>query len=293
MEKQKIMVVGIDFSDSSPMVLRHALASAKSRSARLIAVHVLDKSQLEFRQASGLGELNPDGLKAKAEKKFEALLAGKADGVDVEFMVKAGKPADELCQVVKDSGAEVLVISANDMTKARLGSIAARCVRMAACDVLVLRDWQGGDFKKIVVCTDFSKTADQAIERAAEVAKRDGALLEIVNVMFPPGLDTWGEVLEHAADSVSTYAEECRATVEAQMKKCIERHQAALSGVRVETLILESEMASVAITTHVKFIGADLVVMGTRGHSSLASYFLGTNAERLLQDAPVSVLAVR
>jgi nucleotide-binding universal stress UspA family protein len=63
--------------------------------------------------------------------------------------------------------------------------------------------------------------------------------------------------------------------------------------VRFETLVLESEMPSVAITTHVKFSGADLVVMGTRGHSPMASYFLGTNAERLLHDASVSVLAVR
>jgi nucleotide-binding universal stress UspA family protein len=35
------------------------------------------------------------------------------------------------------------------------------------------------------------------------------------------------------------------------------------------------------------------VVLGTRGHSRLASYFIGTNAERLLHDATVSVLAVR
>jgi nucleotide-binding universal stress UspA family protein len=43
----------------------------------------------------------------------------------------------------------------------------------------------------------------------------------------------------------------------------------------------------------VTIVDADLVVMGTRGHSKLASYFIGTNAERLLQDLPVSVLAVR
>lgn len=293
MEKQKIIVAGIDFSDSSPMVIRHGLARAKSGATRLLAVHVLDKSRLEHRKASGIGSETQNELKASAERKFEALLRGKTEGVEVEFVVKIGKPAEELCQVVTDSGASVLIISANDMTKARLGSIAARCVRMAACDVLVLRDWQGGDFKKIVVCTDFSDTADQAVERAAEIARRDGSILEIVHVMYPPGSDAWGEVLEHAAAAPSTYVEECRARVEGQMKSYVERHGAALAGVRFETLVLESEMPSVAITTHVKFSGADLVVMGTRGHSPIASYFLGTNAERLLHDASVSVLAVR
>lgn len=293
MDKHFTIVVGIDFSDSSPIVLRHALESAKSQNATLIAVHVLDQCLLDFREASGLGKLAIDSLSSQAEEKFRSLLASKGEGCDVEFLVRSGKPADELCKVAKDLEASVLMISANDMTKRRLGSIAARCVRMAPCDVLVLRDWQGGSFQKIVVCTDFSKTADHAIARAGEIAKRDGALLEIVNVMYPPGRDTWGEVLDHKADSPKTYADECREVVDGQIKKCVARNAAALEGVRYERLVLESEMPSVAITTHVQSIGADLVVLGTRGHSPVASYFLGTNAERLLQDAPVSVLAVR
>jgi universal stress protein E len=293
MDKHFMIVVGIDFSDSSPIVLRHALESAKSQDAKLIAVHVLDQSVLEFREVSGQGKPSMDLLKTQAEEKFKTLLAGKGDGCQVEFLVRTGKPADEICKVVKDLEASVLIISANDMTKSRLGSIAARCVRMSPSDVLVLRDWHGGNFQKIVVCTDFSQTADRAIERAAIIAKRDGSLLEIVNVMYPPSRDSWGEVLAHAADSTMTYADECRATVQGQFNKCIERNQTALQGVRFETLILESEMASVAIKEHVKSIEADLVVLGTRGHSPIASYFLGTNAERLIQDAPVSVLAVR
>ncbi len=293
MDKNFTIVVGIDFSDSSPIVLRHALESARSQNARLVAVHVLDKSLLEFREASGGGKPSVELLFSKADEKFKALLASKGEGCEVEFLIKAGKPADELCEVAKNMEASVLVISANDMTKSRLGSIAARCVRMAPCDVLVLRDWHGGNFQKIVVCTDFSNTADHAIERAAVIAKRDGSLLEIVNVMYPPGRDSWGEVLDHKADSAMTYSDECHAAVAAQLEKCIERNQALLQGVRVETLILKSEIASVAITAHVKSFGADLVVLGTRGHSPIASYFIGTNAERLIQDAPVSVLAVR
>ncbi len=293
MDKHFTIVVGIDFSDSSPIVLRHALESAKSQNATLIAVHVLDQSLLEFREASGLGKLSVELLKLQAAEKFKTLLASKGEGCEVEFLVRTGKPADELCKVAKDLEAAVLIISANDMTKRRLGSIAARCVRMASCDVLVLRDWHGGNFQKIVVCTDFSKTADHAIERAGKIAKTYGALLEIVNVMYPPGRDTWGEVLDHKADSLKTYADECREVVDVQIKKCVARNAAALEGVRYERLVLESEMPSIAITAHVESFGADLVVLGTRGHSPIASYFLGTNAERLIQDAPVSVLAVR
>lgn len=293
MKNHFTIVVGIDFSESSPIVLRHAIYSAKSRDASVIAVHVLDQSRQDFRKSSGLENPGFELLKSQADEKFESLLAGKGDGEHVEFIVKTGKPADELNEVAKNLEASVMIVSANDMTKKRLGSVAARCVRTAPCDVLILRDWHGGDFRKIAVCTDFSKTADRAIRCAGLLAKEHGAELEIINVMYPPGEDSWGEVMDHKADSNVSYEEECRQVVAAKLKKCVERCADALDGVRCETLVLESEMPSVAITEHVKSVGSDLVVMGTQGHSPIVSHFIGTNAERLIQDAPVSVFAVR
>ncbi|QTN34207.1 universal stress protein [Akkermansiaceae bacterium] len=292
-KKKPMIVAGIDFSDSSPVVLRHALHAASACGGSVVAVHVLDKSMREHREASGHGNPGFEALREQAESRF-ARLPGVKDGtVDLSFTVSIGKPAVEMAALAADLGADFLVIAANDLTKKRLGSVAARCLRMAPCDVLVLRDWQGGDFRKIVVCTDFSATADRAIRRAAAMAGRSGAALEIVNVIFPPGLDSWGGVLEHAADAPESYEEECRAAAKARMAACLKKHSAILEGVRHEAVILESEMPSVKITGHVSSCGADLVVMGTHGQSPIMSHFIGTNAERLIQDAPVSVFAVR
>ncbi len=287
------IVIGIDFSESSPIVLRHAIRSAGARGASVTAVHVLDQSRQDFHKFSGLRDPGFELLKLQAEEKFRSLLDSEDQGVNVEFLVKSGKPADVLNEVAKNLEASVMIVSANDMTKERLGSVAARCVRSAPCDVLILRDWHGGDFQKIVVCTDFSETSDRAINSAAAITRECGGELEIVNVMYPPNRDSWGEVLEHAADSPVSYAEECRTKVGQMMESCLKRHQAELDGVRYETMILESQMPSVAITEHVKASGSELVVLGTRGHSAIVSYFLGTNAERLIHDAAVSVLAVR
>lgn len=293
MNKAPTILAGIDFSESSPLVLRHAIHAAEACGAQVLAVHVLDKGMREYREASGAGNSGFELLKVQAEERFAGLLAGSEGGVEVQFVVKVGKPAEELAGLARESGASFLVISANDLTKKRLGSIAARSLRIVPCDVLILRDWQGGDFSKIVVCTDFSKTADRAIVWAALLAKRCDAHLEIVNVMFPPGRDSWGGVLEHAADSPTSYEDDCKAAVKAKMNACLERGKVALEGVRHEAVILESEVPSMRITAHVSSTGADLVVMGTHGNSGFSSHFIGTNAERLIQDAPVSVFAVR
>jgi nucleotide-binding universal stress UspA family protein len=40
-------------------------------------------------------------------------------------------------------------------------------------------------------------------------------------------------------------------------------------------------------------IGADLIVIGTRGHTGLKHLLLGSIAERVVQKAPCAVLAVK
>lgn len=293
MAEKQILVAGIDFTDSSPLVLRHTMQSAKSRGAALKVVHVIDQSRLKMREASGLENPSFELFETEAKRKFAELLGDSSEGVDLEFLVRIGDPADELNQVAEASGAELLVLAANDMTKKRLGSIAGRCVRTASCDVMILRDWHGFEFKNISVCVNFSAASERAIERAAGLAKESDALLKIINVMYPPSLDGWGEVMDHSADSPIPYGEECGAKVQERMAKSLGRVESALQGVRYETVILQSTSAAEAITDYVNATGAELVVLGTRKRSALGSHFLSTNAERLIQDAPVSVLAVR
>ncbi|MEP2775520.1 MAG: universal stress protein [Luteolibacter sp.] len=293
MKPKKTLVAGIDFSNSSPLVLRHAVKAAQAAGAELVAVHVLDGHRIDYISSSRSEMPAADVLKKQAQEKFDRLLSGVAPGAEVQFRVETGKPAEGIARVLEETSADLLVIGANDMTKKRLGSIAAGCVRTAPCDVLVLRDWQGGEFRKIVVCDDFSTTASKAIATAAALARNQGASLKIVNVMYPPGLDNWGAVLEHRADSPLSYSDECHSRVNAKMEKSLAPHQEALAGLDYEARVLENDNSASAITSYVASEGADLVVLGTRGHSKLASYFLGTNAERLLHDLPVSVMAVR
>lgn len=286
------IVAGIDFSAPSAAVLRHAVHAAGLENRPVVALHVLDSSRLSHRFAIG-GEPDTTKLTEQALGKLRALAESQTSGAKISFEVRQGRPAEELHRYVEESAAPLLVIAANDLTKKRLGSIAARCVRSAPCDVMVLRDWQEGNFTKIMVCTDFSETSAKALERAVELAETHQAALEIVHVMYPPSLDVWGEVLEHPLDSPTSYAEECRERTRRAMEDFIAPQRDALSKVPHTTVVLESASPSSALTHHTVDSGADLVLLGTRGVSRFAGLLLGTNAERLLHDAPVSVLAVR
>jgi nucleotide-binding universal stress UspA family protein len=287
------IIAGIDFSAPSNFVLRHAVRMAGFSGVPVIAVHVLDSGRLAHWAASAGSGVGSEAIFRQAEQKLAALVKDESAGTQVRGEVRSGRAADELEKAIKENGAGVLVIAANDLSKDRLGSVASRCVRSAPCDVLVLRDWQEGDFSKIVVCTDFSATAGRALERGIALAVANNASLDIVHVMYPPTMDPWGETLDHAMDSPMPYAEESRTRVRQRMKTFLAPYADALSAVFHSEIILESSSASSALTRHIRHGGADLVVLGTHGLSRIAGLFLGTNAETLLHEATVSVLAVR
>jgi len=62
-------------------------------------------------------------------------------------------------------------------------------------------------------------------------------------------------------------------------------------GVRVTSVIEHGDAAGV-IVDHAKMIGADLIVMGSRGRSGLARWMLGSVADRAARSAGIPVLLI-
>ncbi|NWK57294.1 universal stress protein [Verrucomicrobiaceae bacterium N1E253] len=287
------IVVGIDYSASSAKALRKAVHAGTLRGGSVVAVHVLSSSHLQHWAGHKDESFSQDDLIEQSREQLSAFIAKEAPDAEVEQIVCVGRPADQLARVVSDRGASVLVVAANDMSKGHLGTTASSCLRFVPSDVLVVRNWQSGNFKKIVVCTDCSPTSERVVEKAIEIAVLHGATLEILHVIYPPKQDLWGEVLEDAADDDMSYPERMRHRSQETLNRTLIPLSSQLEAVKYSTVILESTVPSVEMTCHLEDVGADLAVLGTRQHSKLTSLFLGTNAERMMHDAKVSVLAVR
>lgn len=145
-----VIVVGVDSSDGAKAALRFALAEAKLRRAKVLAVHVW---QFGF-YGAGIGEADAAfGIDlSDVRGSAEAALAATVDevvpnGRDVEVVrrVVEGTPGAVLVEESRD--AELLVVGSRGLggfAGLLLGSVSQQCAQHAVCPVVIIRHEQRG-----------------------------------------------------------------------------------------------------------------------------------------------------
>ena len=140
--------------------------------------------------------------------------------------------------------------------------------------------------KKILVATDFSEQAGRALDAAIALAQRSKAELHLVHALEValPLFEPYAVVLP--ADWVGEARKLAQHKLEQTQGKV---KKAGLTG----TVHLGDVPAAHSIAERAQAIGADLVVMGTHGHTGLKHVLLGSVAERTVEHAPCSVWTVK
>ena len=145
-------------------------------------------------------------------------------------------------------------------------------------------------FTKIVVCSDGSEPALQASRIAAEIAGRFHAELTLLSVYNPAGVLASFAMAPEAApsnDIVMSIGEETHKVVQQKTGAILDR-----AGV---TYQFRGEMGHPVdcINDVAEGIGADLIVLGSRGMSEWKALLLGSVSDGVLHHAHCPVLIVR
>ena len=138
-------------------------------------------------------------------------------------------------------------------------------------------------FKKIVWATDGSEAADRCLPLVQTLTAESGGEVLVVHC----------EELMHptkAGGSFPVHANEdaLQAKIQAQVGH-LARHEAPA---RLEKTRARVGGVAQAIVEAAENGGADLIVVGTRGHTPIGGLLLGSVTQRLLHIAPCPVLAV-
>jgi len=144
-------------------------------------------------------------------------------------------------------------------------------------------------FTRIVVGTDGSETAAEAVRQAVDLAKLAGATLSIVSAYAPvPKKRVAGEQSEAPADVQYEIGprEDVNLVLDAAAA------EAKKGGIEVQTHPVEADPAE-AILNVAEETKADLIVVGNKGMTGARRFLLGSVPNNVSHHAPCSVIIVR
>jgi nucleotide-binding universal stress UspA family protein len=144
-------------------------------------------------------------------------------------------------------------------------------------------------FKRIVVGTDGSETAAEAVRQAIDLAKLSGATLSVVSAYQPAsGRRVQAEQAEAPADVQYEIGprEDVNLVLDAVAA------DAKKQGIEVQTHPVEADPAD-AILNVAEETKADLIVVGNKGMTGARRYLLGSVPNNVSHHAPCSVIIVR
>ncbi len=278
------ILVGVDFRSPADRAIRQADALARLWEARLIGCHVIPGptgvqalsplARAQSRRAES--EQRPRVAQRLGERLRELTRRGPDE---VQLLVGGGDPGTGLVEIAGERKIDLLVIG-EPLSRSRMGplatGVAAKVMRNGHCPVLIARADPSIVVRTILAATDLSDPSLPAIRAAADVARLHGASLTVVHIM------------EGATSASLPF------TVDATM--------AEVAGHRLAEALSRSDVAgdlrvtlgpaTAGIDRLARRLGAELVVVGTRGQSAWRRLVLGSTAETVAESAPCSVLAV-
>ncbi len=133
------VLVGVDFSEASRLALARGAQWAERMGVPLVAMHVLQPPAPMLPEAQ-IALPDPTWLQSMEEYASTQLQAWIKAFPKASTLVKWGPPAEELvAQADKDTLIVVAQVGHSALERFLFGSTAARVVRHAPCDVLVVR----------------------------------------------------------------------------------------------------------------------------------------------------------
>jgi universal stress protein E len=218
----------------------------------------------------------------------------KAEGVTATADLAYGRAWEEITKAVLRDKHDLVVVGTRELNRASrflFGSTGTKLLRNCPCPVWVTRPDPDWDDLKILVATDLGDVGQRAMHLAIDGAQLSGAKLHVLHVVEEQlGHHMWltGLPRERVEEFRETKRREAEETLQEQLAQTDYRTLAR--GLMVDVVQGTAETAILdAIDEH----GIDLLVMGTAARSGITGLLIGNTAERILSQAPCSVLAIK
>lgn len=153
MKTIKRIIVGVDFSLYSPVILKYAADIAEKNTAEIVAVNVINRRQIEYLekainneqpQTFSLEKFITDQTSERTRKLGHLINTNVSKQVPTKIIIRSGEPFEEILDVADDEKADLLIISSKGRTNFRdymFGTTAEKIFRHSPVSLLSLNLW--------------------------------------------------------------------------------------------------------------------------------------------------------
>jgi nucleotide-binding universal stress UspA family protein len=282
----RTILCATDFSAPSDRALEHAIALAERSKARLELIHVHEPWIIGMAPELG-GDymaLDEQLLASFEERMRERVATLRKRLPNVDGKVMRGFAAHGVVTRADETGADLVVLATTGhsaFAHAIMGSVADRVLRTIQRPLLLVP----GDRRdvslvprRMIVPTDFSAPAKEALRVAVDLATEIGATVEVIHAFeLPPYLLRTPGV-----------ADEVRRAIDMHVK---DEMSAFTADPSVETRTIEGDPKHVLLGEAVQG-AADLIVIGSTGRNALSA-MIGGVTDKVVRGSRVPVLVVR
>lgn len=295
------ILIPTDGSDHVESAIRYGLNLARRYDSTVHALHVVDSSPIERKlELTALEtdlETLPDTWYDAGDTATQKIATQASEwGLSAVTEVRRGIPAREIAPYIADAGIDLVCMGTRGHTgldRFLLGSVTAKVVRTVDVPVLCVKpkpteETSGSepreDFENILVPTDGSKQAQEAVKHALDLARAYDSTLHTLHIVdrgayaSRPGW-TWDELKQALEQNGKNILEDVQS-------------QAAADRVSVVTEI-QHGVPHQAILDYCDQHAIDLVAMGTHGRSGPSRWLMGSVSGRVLRSAETPVLTIR
>lgn len=293
------IVVGVDFSPESEAAARQALEICRRLGSELVLVHaggvvelppVSDSPSREVREAVETYRGQLARALAEVRERLGELRERLSDqSVTISQVLIEDAPAAGLCAIAAEMQARLTVVGSHGrggIPWLGLGNVAAGVVRASETDVLVARPSRAGrpDFRAILVGSDFSASAERALEVAIELAS-PGAHIDVLHcASLRPVVGGGFGVVEPLPLEVRRAITD---DIRSQGEQLVARKRR--DGISL-AFHVSSDRPAPGLAHFAETRSCDLVAVGSHGRRGIRRLILGSVAESMLKRAPCSVL---
>ncbi len=288
MYKIERVLVALDLTEMDEVLIRYISTMAEHfQTEKIYFFHVANTFELPEEIRENYPDLlapTDESLKKTMEREINEHWASDYFCEKV-VEVTEGNPSDKLLRWVDVKAVDLIVMGRKRSLKGA-GVLPQRIAKVAHSSVLLVPETVNTGFHKIVVPVDFSKHSKLAVEEALEISDKTGADIQLLNTYdIPTGYHRTGKSKEEFAEIMKHNAEN-------DLKKFIKRNKFK-EDLKCE-FILDEDSPADTIFSFAKGRNADMIIMGSKGRTEMASILLGSVTEKVINyDTDIPLLVVK